>query len=158
MWVFKITCPTVQHTIILFLVWISIFSFELMTTPVNAQDRRLVKRENPDLKETLGLLDWRAKPTMASWWRVRDDNIFKPDMNNVNNGEERLTKSPRLHPIFPSANLAFRVYFIFSGQTCLSYRRVSFVQHFMLLWDEINKLNHNFCKLWLCWIYYVLQL
>lgn len=56
MWVFKITCPTVQHTIILFLVWISIFSFELMTTPVNAQDR-LVKRENPDLKETLGLLD-----------------------------------------------------------------------------------------------------
>ena len=48
-------------------------------TYVNDQDP-LVKEENQDLKETLGLFDWKEKPTMTFWLRVRDDDILKPDM------------------------------------------------------------------------------
>lgn len=55
--------------------------------PVTVQDDQVI-RENRDLKETPGLQDSREKPTATFGLRVRDDNIFKPDVNNVNYKEE----------------------------------------------------------------------
>lgn len=47
-----------------------------------------MKKENLDLKETLGLPDWKVKPATTFSLRVRDDIILEPDMNNMSNREE----------------------------------------------------------------------